>query len=81
MVGGGSAIDSAKAIAAGAVYDGDSGITTVRGNRLISRTSIGTVLTIAAAGSEGSPDSVITHENGMLKRATSGEGSVRSSPS
>jgi alcohol dehydrogenase YqhD (iron-dependent ADH family) len=34
---------------------------------------IGTVLTIAAAGSEGSGDSVVTHENGMLKRATSGD--------
>jgi len=35
---------------------------------------IGTVLTIAAAGSEGSPDSVITKEEGMLKRGASGEG-------
>ena len=34
---------------------------------------VGTVLTIAAAGSEGSPDSVITKEDGMLKRGASGE--------
>lgn len=34
---------------------------------------IGTVLTIAAAGSEGSPDSVITKEEGMIKRGASGE--------
>lgn len=34
---------------------------------------MGTILTISAAGSEGSPDSVITKENGMFKRATSGE--------
>jgi alcohol dehydrogenase YqhD (iron-dependent ADH family) len=34
---------------------------------------LGTILTIAAAGSEGSPDSVITNENGMYKRGASGE--------
>ncbi|MBO7710179.1 MAG: iron-containing alcohol dehydrogenase, partial [Lachnospiraceae bacterium] len=34
---------------------------------------IGTVLTIAAAGSEGSPDSVITREEGMFKRGASGD--------
>lgn len=36
------------------------------------RLPIGTILTIAAAGSEGSPDSVITNENGMYKRGASG---------
>jgi len=34
---------------------------------------VGTVLTIAAAGSEGSGDSVITLEKGMLKRAARGD--------
>jgi alcohol dehydrogenase YqhD (iron-dependent ADH family) len=34
---------------------------------------VGTVLTISAAGSEGSADTVITHENGMLKRGASGD--------
>lgn len=34
---------------------------------------VGTVLTIAAAGSEGSPDSVITKEEGMFKRGASGD--------
>ena len=34
---------------------------------------MGTVLTIAAAGSEGSPDSVITNEDGMIKRGASGD--------
>lgn len=34
---------------------------------------IGTVLTISAAGSEGSPDSVITNVNGMNKRGATGE--------
>jgi alcohol dehydrogenase YqhD (iron-dependent ADH family) len=33
---------------------------------------VGTILTIAAAGSEGSNGSVITHENGMLKRSAEG---------
>ena len=34
---------------------------------------IGTVITISAAGSEGSPDSVITKEEGMFKRGATGE--------
>lgn len=72
-VGGGSAIDSAKAIAAGAVYDGDFWDYYGTGKTVDKALMVGTVLTIAAAGSEGSPDSVVTHENGMLKRATTGE--------
>lgn len=71
-VGGGSTIDSAKAIAAGAVYDGDFW-DYYQGKSVEKAIPIGTVLTIAAAGSEGSADSVITHEDGMYKRATSGE--------
>ena len=71
-VGGGSAIDSAKAIAAGAVYDGDFW-DFYEGKPVDRALPIGTVLTIAAAGSEGSPDSVITKEEGMLKRGASGE--------
>ena len=72
-VGGGSAIDSAKAIAAGAIYDGDFW-DYYQGKPVEAALPIGTVLTIAAAGSEGSPDSVITKEEGMLKRGASGEG-------
>ena len=71
-VGGGSVIDTAKAIAAGAVYDGDFW-DFYCGKRIEKALPIGTILTIAAAGSEGSPDSVITHENGMLKRGASGD--------
>ncbi|MBO7150604.1 MAG: iron-containing alcohol dehydrogenase [Clostridia bacterium] len=71
-VGGGSAIDSAKAIAAGALHEGD--FWDFYSGKAIDRAlPVGTVLTIAAAGSEGSPDSVITHENGMLKRGASGD--------
>ena len=72
-VGGGSAIDSAKAIAAGVPYEGDFW-DFYMGKPVDNALPIGTVLTIAAAGSEGSPDSVITLEDGMLKRGASGEG-------
>lgn len=72
-VGGGSAIDSAKAIAAGTVYEGDFW-DYYMGKPIDSALPIGTVLTIAAAGSEGSPDSVITKEEGMFKRGATGEG-------
>ncbi len=71
-VGGGSTIDSSKAIAAGTVYDGD--FWDFYSGKLIEKAlPIGTVLTIAAAGSEGSPDSVITLEDGMLKRGATGD--------
>ncbi|MCR4990690.1 MAG: iron-containing alcohol dehydrogenase [Lachnospiraceae bacterium] len=71
-VGGGSVIDSSKAIAAGTVYDGDFW-DFYQGKRIEEALSVGTVLTIAAAGSEGSPDSVITKEEGMIKRGASGD--------
>lgn len=71
-VGGGSSIDSAKAIAAGAIYDGDFW-DYYEGKLVEKALPIGTVLTIAAAGSEGSPDSVITKEEGMFKRGATGE--------
>ena len=66
-VGGGSAIDSAKAIAAGAPYSGDFW-DFFRGKPLERALPVGTVLTIAAAGSEASGNTVITKEEGMLKR-------------
>ena len=71
-VGGGSTIDSSKAIAAGAVYDGDFW-DFYSGKPIEKALPVGTVLTIAAAGSEGSPDSVITNEHGMFKRGASGD--------
>lgn len=71
-VGGGSTIDSAKAIAAGTVYEGD--FWDFYSGKIVDKAlPIGTVLTISAAGSEGSPDSVITNENGMFKRGATGE--------
>ena len=71
-VGGGSVIDSSKAIAAGTVYDGDFW-DFYSGKHIDEALPVGTVLTIAAAGSEGSPDSVITLEDGMFKRGASGD--------
>ena len=71
-VGGGSSIDSSKAIAAGTVYDGDFW-DFYSGKAVEKALPVGTVLTIAAAGSEGSPDSVITKEEGMFKRGASGD--------
>ncbi|WP_028511381.1 iron-containing alcohol dehydrogenase [Ruminococcus sp. NK3A76] len=69
-VGGGSTIDSAKAIAIGSVYDGDFWDFYSGKAGIEKALPVGTVLTIAAAGSEGSGNSVITKEDGMLKRGT-----------
>ena len=66
-VGGGSTIDSSKAIAMGVPYEGDFW-DFYQGKPVEKALPVGTVLTIAAAGSEGSPDSVITKEEGMFKR-------------
>ena len=71
-VGGGSTIDSSKAIAAGVVYEGNFW-DFYSGKYIEKALPIGTILTIAAAGSEGSPDSVITNENGMFKRGATGD--------
>ena len=69
-VGGGSTIDSSKAIALGVPYDGDFWDFYSGAARPQKALPVGTVLTIAAAGSEGSGDSVITKEDGGLKRGT-----------
>ncbi len=66
-VGGGSAIDTAKAIAGAAPYAGDFwdfwAVKAVMQKAL----PVGVVLTIAAAGSEGSGNSVITRTDGNIK--------------
>ncbi len=67
-VGGGSVIDSSKAIALGSKYDGDFWDFYAYTAEPTAALPVGTVLTIAAAGSEGSPDSVITKKDGMIKR-------------
>lgn len=72
-VGGGSVIDSAKAIAMGCCYDGDFWDFYCGKAQPVKALPVGTVLTIAAAGSEGSGDSVITKSEGMIKRGAGGE--------
>ncbi len=67
-VGGGSSIDSSKAIALGVPYEGDFWDFYGTGKRVEKALPVGTVLTIAAAGSEGSGASVVTKEEGCLKR-------------
>ena len=72
-VGGGSVIDSSKAIAYGLANDCDvwdlyCGKCKARG-----AAPVGAVLTIAAAGSETSESSVITNDDGMLKRGYSSD--------
>ena len=67
-VGGGSAIDSAKAIAVGALDDGNLWDFFEKKRSTDKALPVGTVLTIPAAGSESSPNSVITNEEGPWKR-------------
>lgn len=68
-VGGGSVIDSCKAIAYG-IADPDTDVWKYYEKTQIPKACapVGAVLTIAAAGSEMSNSSVITNENGWLKR-------------
>lgn len=69
-VGGGSVIDTAKAIAIGIPYDGDVWDFYSGKAQPEEALKVGVVLTIPAAGSEASVSSVLTKEEGMLKRGT-----------
>jgi len=60
-VGGGSVIDCTKAIAAGARYDGDAWDIVVKRGSVKDALPFGTVLTLAATGSEMNSGSVITN--------------------
>ncbi len=66
-VGGGSVIDSAKAIAMGVYYDGDIWEVYEQGKAIEKALPVATILTIPAAGSESSGDTVITNEVKQLK--------------
>lgn len=70
-VGGGSVIDSAKAIGYGVANEGDVWDFYEKRRMAKACLPIGVVLTIAAAGSEMSDSSVITKEEGWLKRGYS----------
>ncbi|MGL4392764.1 MAG: iron-containing alcohol dehydrogenase [Fusobacteriaceae bacterium] len=72
-VGGGSVIDSAKAIAAGAKYDHMVWDFFVKDACPESAIPIGVILTIPAAGSESSAGTVITNEENFYKRAFGSE--------
>ena len=67
-VGGGSVIDSSKAIGYGVPYEGD--VWDFWDGKAVPQTAmpVGVVLTIPAAGSEMSSSAVITQDEGMLKR-------------
>ncbi len=67
-VGGGSCIDSSKGIAVGVPYEGDFWDFYSKKAEIQTALPVGTILTIAAAGSEGSGWSVVTQESTKLKR-------------
>lgn len=66
-VGGGSVIDTAKAICVGVPYDGDFWNFYIGKARAQEALPVAVVLTIPAAGSEGSGNSVITREATLQK--------------
>ena len=72
-VGGGSVIDSSKAIGYGLANSGDVWDFYAKNRMPQSCIPLGAVLTIAAAGSEMSNSSVITNEEGWLKRGCSSD--------
>lgn len=72
-VGGGSAIDSAKAIGYGVANEGDVWDFYDYKREATGCLPIGVVLTLAATGSEMSDSSVITKEEGLVKRGYSSD--------
>lgn len=66
-VGGGSAIDTAKAIAVGYYYEGDFWDYYIGKAKPATALPVGVVLTIPAAGSEGSGNTVITNTTTHVK--------------
>ena len=70
-VGGGSAIDSAKAIGYGVANEGDVWDFYDHKRQATACLPLGVILTLAATGSEMSDSSVITKEEGLIKRGYS----------
>lgn len=72
-VGGGSAIDSAKAIGYGVKNSGDVWDFYDYKRQAVDCLPLGVILTLAATGSEMSDSSVITKEEGLVKRGYSSD--------
>lgn len=72
-VGGGSVIDTAKAIAAGTLYDGDVWDLYTGKAFLNDALPVGAIMTLPGTGSEGSNGSVVTNENTDEKRDIMGD--------
>lgn len=68
-VGGGSVIDASKAIAAGALYDGDVWDFLMHKAEIKDALPIGTILTLSATGSEMNGNAVISNWETKQKRA------------
>jgi len=66
-VGGGSVIDSSKAIAMGVCYDGDIWEVYEQKKTITAALPVATILTIPAAGSESSSATVVTNEEKQMK--------------
>ncbi|RJE89755.1 iron-containing alcohol dehydrogenase [Paenibacillus sp. 1011MAR3C5] len=69
-IGGGSVIDASKAIAAGALYEGDVWDFFTHKASIQQALPIGTVLTLAATGSEMNGNTVISNWEEKLKRGS-----------
>lgn len=69
-VGGGSSIDCAKIIAAGAKYEGDAWDFFTHKARINEALPLGTILTLAATGSEMNGNAVISNEATLQKKGT-----------
>lgn len=76
-VGGGSVIDTAKGIACGVPYEGDFWDFYCGKKVVATAMPVGVVLTIPAAGSEGSGNSVITKKDGLIKLSLRTESALR----
>lgn len=72
-LGGGSAIDSAKAIGYGLMNEGDVWDLYDYKKQAKASMPLGVILTLAATGSEMSDSSVITKEEGLVKRGYSSD--------
>ncbi len=72
-VGGGSTIDCAKVVAAGACYDGDAWDLVLNSRKIKKALPVVTVLTLAATGSEMDPTAVISNLETNDKLGTKNE--------